>query len=157
MNNHSKPPVRETRALDAFVKLLRAAHWASLRAGASRQAAGLTEAQFSVIEVLYHRGPLAQRDIAEKVLSSPGNLTMVLDNLERENLIARRRDSEDRRRRIVTLTSKGRRRIGKLFPTHAAGIAELMSALSSTEQRELARLCRKLGLSAQAREANDEV
>lgn len=151
MSRHPKPSGREQRALDAFVKLLRAAHWASVRAGASRQAAGLTEAQFGVLEVLYHRGPLAQVEIADKVLSSPGNLTLVLDNLERENLVERHRDSEDRRRRIVALTYEGQRRISRLFPTHSAGIAQLMSVLSSAEQRELARLCRKLGLNAQAR------
>ena len=116
--------------------------------GAVRQEAGFTEAQFGVLEVLYHKGPLAQIEIAEKLLSSPSNLTLVLDNLERDDLIERRRSTNDRRRRIVHLTSRGRREIKRLFPTHAAGIERLMGALTASEQVELARLCKKLGLSA---------
>lgn len=146
----SKSEGERQRALDSFVKLLRAAHWASNRAGAIREQAGLTEAQFGVLEVLHHRGPLIQVEIAQKLLSSPSNLTLVLDNLERDGLIERERDLRDRRQRNVRLSSKGRRTIRDLFPRHAAGIADVMSALTPAEQEELARLCRKLGLSAQA-------
>ena len=147
----TKPSIKSRkhrRALDAFVKLLRAAHWVSYRAGEHRRRAGLTEAQFGVLEALYHKGTLIQVEIAGKLLSSPSNLTLVLDNLERDGLIERGRDTDDRRRINVRLTPAGRRRIRDLFPTHADGIAELMGALTASEQEELGRLCRKLGLSA---------
>ena len=110
----------QERALDAFVKLLRAAHWASQRAGEIRGQAGLTEAQFGVLEALYHKGPLIQVEIAQKLLSSPSNLTLVLDNLERDGLIERERDPNDRRQRNVRLSALGRRTIRDLFPRHAA-------------------------------------
>lgn len=142
----------QARALDSFVKLLRAAYWASHRAGVYRQRAGLTETQFAVLEALYHKGRLAQVDIAGKLLSSPSNLTLVLDNLERDGLISRSQDPDDRRRQIVDLSLRGRERIAALFPVHAAGIARLMSALTESEQEDLGRLCRKLGLSARDQE-----
>lgn len=138
----------ERRALDAFIKLLRAAHWVSLQAGKRREAAGLTESQFGVLEALYHLGPRMQTEIAEKMLSSPSNLTLVIDNLERDGLVKRRRSEEDRRCQVVHLTERGRRLIAGLFPLHAEGIVELMGALSPREQETLGRLCRKLGLAA---------
>ena len=142
--------LRDERALDAFIKLLRAAHWASVGAGEHRRRAGFTEAQFGVLEVLYHKGPMFQAEIADKLLSSPSNLTLVLDNLERDGFISRAQDPGDRRRRNVRLSAKGRRRIEALFPRHVDGITEIMSALTRSELDDLARLCRKLGLTARA-------
>ena len=156
MSGRSDATRQQAQALDAFIKLLRASYWVSSRAGAHRQAAGLTEAQFGVLEALHHKGPLFQVEIAEKMLSSPSNLTLVLDNLERDGLVTRTRDATDRRRRSVGLTPEGRRRIEAVFPAHAAHITSLMSALTESEQRELASLCRKLGLSARAADPRAE-
>jgi DNA-binding MarR family transcriptional regulator len=46
------------------------------------------------------------------------------------------------------LTAKGKRLISEIFPKHAARITEVLEALTPDEQAELARLTRKLGLSA---------
>ena len=54
---------------------------------------------------------------------------------------------EDRREKLVELTAKGHELIAGIFPQHASDIADLLSSLSTKEQDELARLCRKLGLS----------
>jgi MarR family 2-MHQ and catechol resistance regulon transcriptional repressor len=43
----------------------------------------LTISQFGVLEALYHKGPLCQRDIASKILKSTGNITLVIVNLEK--------------------------------------------------------------------------
>ena len=51
----------------------------------------LTISQFGVLEALYHKGPLCQRDIAAKILKSTGNITMVIDNLEKRELVRRER------------------------------------------------------------------
>jgi MarR family 2-MHQ and catechol resistance regulon transcriptional repressor len=76
---------------------------------------------------------------------SGGNITTVVDNLERRRLVRRER-GDDRRNVTVHLTPEGRRLISKVFPAHAAAIAEAFSALTGPEQEELARLTRKLGL-----------
>jgi MarR family 2-MHQ and catechol resistance regulon transcriptional repressor len=135
----------EKRALAAFIKLLRAAHWASLKAGRRREEAGFTEGQFGVLEALYHLGALDQTELAGKLLSSPSNLTLVIDNLEREAYVERRRSPQDRRRQIVHLLPKGRRSLERLLPFHVERIVEVMSGLSEREQGQLARLCRRLG------------
>ena len=84
-------------------------------------------------------------DIAQKILTTGGNLTMVLGNLEKLGLAHRQKCPEDRRMLIVVLTAKGKALIRKLFPEHAASIVEFMGALSPAEQEQLSDLCRKLG------------
>ena len=78
-------------------------------------------------------------------LTSPANLTHVLDNLIRDGYVERRRDVADGRRRIVHLAPRGRRLAKRLMPLHVARIVEVMGGLSPREQDQLGRLCRKLG------------
>jgi len=58
--------------------------------------------------------------------------------------------SSDRRRTEVCLTARGRRLISSLFLRHAWAIEDAFSTLDEAEQRELPRLCRRLGLAAAA-------
>ena len=150
MPTHYQGPPHEIRALNTFIKLVRAA--GSVVARASRPLAnhGLTDGQFGVLETLLHLGPIHQCDLARKHLQSGGNITMIVDNLERAGLVRRERSPEDRRYVQVHLTEAGRERIQAIFPGHAAAITEQMSVLTAGEQEELARLCRKLGLGAES-------
>lgn len=77
---------------------------------------------------------------------SKSNVVAVIDKLEVQGLVERQRSTEDRRCVFVHLTYKGRDLIQELFPDHAAAIVEEMGCLTSAEQKELGRLCRKLGL-----------
>ena len=135
----------EVRALNAYVKLMRASESVSARVHGHLAKARLTVSQFGVMEALYHLGPLSQGELAKKILRSSGNITMVIDNLEDRGLVKRERNHEDRRFYVVRLTVGGRRLIGSVFPRHAARIVEEMKALTGTEQEELSRLCRKVG------------
>jgi MarR family 2-MHQ and catechol resistance regulon transcriptional repressor len=136
----------EARALSAYVKLVRASESITARIQRHVTQAGLSVSQFGVLEALYHLGPLSQAEIARKVLKSTGNITMVIDNLEKRELVKRERKQDDRRFYSVQLTPEGRTLIGSIFPRHAAMIAAEMGALSSAEQEALGNLCRKLGL-----------
>lgn len=144
---HQGPP-EERRALDTYVKFVRAFDSLSSRLGSALRHEGLTGTQLGVLEALLHLGPMIQSELAGKLLTSPSNLTTVLDNLERDGLVRRQRSSEDRRRVEVSLTAEGRELIEDVFPRHARRITELMGALEPAEQEELGRLCRKLGVEA---------
>ena len=135
----------ETRALDTFIKLMRATNTLRARLVPRLLEQKLTETQFGVLEVLYHKGPLCQREIGDKLLTSGGNVTLVVDNLEKRGLVERVREAADRRFVTVYLTAAGRRLIARVFPAHAKRITDAMGALGAGEQEELARLCRKLG------------
>lgn len=135
----------ESLALDAYVKLMRASESLIDRLSPEMQAAGLTWSQFGVLEALLHLGPLCQKELGEKLLKSTGNITMVVDNLEREGLVRRERRAEDRRYITVSLTEAGSDRIRQIFPEHAKRVAEQFAVLTPAEQAELASLCRALG------------
>ena len=136
----------ERRALDAFIKLVRGTNSVVTALTAPMQRDfGLTESQFGVLETLLHLGPLAQGQICQKILKSGSNVTTVVDNLERDGLVRRERDADDRRVQVVHLTEQGRELIGRAFPAHARRVTELMQALTPAEQEELGRLAGKLG------------
>jgi MarR family 2-MHQ and catechol resistance regulon transcriptional repressor len=137
----------EKRALDAYIKLRRAVNALGLRENEVMRAAGLTESQFGALEALLHLGPLCQHELAGKVLKSAGNMTTVVDNLERRGLVERRRDREDRRVVTIHLTDHGRELVRDVFPRVVEVLVDAFSALSAGEQQQLAALCRRLGTS----------
>ena len=136
---------QERLSLVTYVKLMRAANSARSFASRSLTGTGLTLTQFAVLEALYHLGPMSLSDIAQKVLTTGGNLTMVVGNLEKQGLARRQRSPEDRRVLIVVLTAKGKSLIRQIFPRHAAAIVEFLNVLAPDEQMRLGELCRKLG------------
>ncbi len=145
MGTRHRGSIEEINALNAFIKLQRAAESVSSRVHVVLPE-GLTITQFGVLESLHHIGPLCQGELAEKLLRSGGNLTLVVDNLEKAGLVLRERDPADRRFVVVKLTDKGARFIAELFPKVVANVSREMNRLSSTELLDLGRLCKKVGL-----------
>jgi MarR family 2-MHQ and catechol resistance regulon transcriptional repressor len=145
MTTRAKASMRERRALATYVNLLRAS--SSVQAHAMKHLDGhrITPSQFAVLEALYHVGPLCLTELARKILRTSGNLTMVVDNLEKSGLVRRIPNAEDRRYVRVEITENGRKVIASLFPEHARQIAEMMNRLTDAEQNHLRELCRKLG------------
>lgn len=136
----------EDRAVKAYLKLIRAADTISSRTHRLRLRDGLTVTQFAVMEALFHNGPTCQKDIARKIFKSNGNITTVIDNLEKRGLARRLRQQSDRRYVAVELTEHGREVIAKSFPLHVEAIVREFGHLTDTEVETLAQLCRKLAL-----------
>jgi MarR family 2-MHQ and catechol resistance regulon transcriptional repressor len=146
MSKHFRGSEQQQRALDAYVKLLRAANSVSSEVGEHVADAGLTGTQFAVLEALHHVGPMCLGELARKILKSGGNLTLVIDNLEKRGLARRAQQGKDRRFILAEITPKGRKLIEQIFPEHVRNIVAAMGRLSNAEQETLARLCRKVGL-----------
>jgi len=140
----------EVRALDAFIKLLRATKSVTSRLERQLGKEGLTESQFGVLEALLHLGPLCQRELSAKILRSGANVTTVVDNLEKRSLVRRARESDDRRYVTVHLSDEGRALVEKALPDHVARIVEVFGQLDAKELQSLGDLCKKLGLSVAA-------
>ncbi|MDV7401944.1 MarR family transcriptional regulator, partial [Arthrospira platensis SPKY1] len=100
-----------------------------------------------MLDALHYLGPMAQKDLAGKILKSTGNLSLVIDNLEKRGLVLRERQQHDRRFVTIHLTETGRALIERVMPRHVADITSLLSALTAEEQKTLGALCKKLGLS----------
>ena len=143
----------EARALDAYVKLVRAADAVSARIHRHLADTGLSTSQFGVLEALLHLGPMCQKELGEKILKSGGNVTFVVRNLERRRLVRRERPKENRRFVTVALTDEGRRLIRRIFPRHVREVVAAMGALPAGDLEALALLLRRLGLAAEAPDA----
>ncbi len=109
---------------------------------------GLTPAEFAVLEVLYHRGPLLQGDIQSRILASSGGITYLVDRLAERGLVERRESPEDRRARYAALTAQGIAFMDRIFPEHARCLARSSAALSPGEQRQAIELLKALGKGA---------
>jgi MarR family transcriptional regulator, 2-MHQ and catechol-resistance regulon repressor len=139
--------VARSLAADTFIKLTRASESVSKRIHTDLAEAGLTFTQFAVLEALYVKGPMCQRSLSEKVLShSSGNMTLVVDNLEKRGLVERERRAADRRMMHVRLTPAGLELISAFLPTHVERIRVEMGVVTDEELVQLGQLLRKLGL-----------
>ena len=146
MGTHYQGSAAEVRSLNTFIKLMRAAN--TVRAGleSDLRTLGLTENQLGVLETLLHLGPLHQHEIGRKLLVSRANITLIVDQLSEKGWVRRERERHDRRLVRVQLTADGRRWISRVFPQHVKRIVQSLSVLDAREQKELGRICRKLGL-----------
>jgi MarR family 2-MHQ and catechol resistance regulon transcriptional repressor len=146
MPTHYKGDAGTVRALNAHINLARANDSLFRRLSPQLELDGLTVGQFGVMEALLHLGPMCQHTLAQKLLRSGGNMTLVVDNLEKRGWVRRERQESDRRMIVIHLTPEGRDLIAKVFAKHAKAIKKEMSVLTPAEQENLRRLTRKLGL-----------
>lgn len=135
---------RERAVLSAFVKLMRGSDSLVSATHGHLASAGLTISQFGVLEALFHLGPMPQKELADRILKSPGNMTTVLRNLEKRGLVYRKRSAEDRRISDVHLTADGSALISELFPRHLKGLVGAFSKFNDDELADFVRLSRKL-------------
>lgn len=138
-------------ALGLWVKLARATATFGKFSEENIRSFGLTEPQFGVLECLGHLGPLTLGELSRKQLVSGGNMTCVVDNLEKEGLVERQHSEKDRRAIVASLTPKGKKMFDEIFGRHARCITELASVLNEGEQHQLSILLRKLGTGLQER------
>jgi MarR family 2-MHQ and catechol resistance regulon transcriptional repressor len=134
-------------ALTLWVKLARAYATFSKKSAENIRIFNLTEPQFAALECLGHLGPMKIGTLCSKQLVSGGNMTLVIDNLEKEGLVQRVHSKKDRRAIVIHLTDKGKKLFNSIFYRHAEHIANIASVLSEKEQEELAALLKKLGTS----------
>jgi MarR family 2-MHQ and catechol resistance regulon transcriptional repressor len=102
------------------------------------------DSDIRVLEVLLHKGPLPVNTIGPKVWLTPGSISVAVDRLEKKALV-KRRNTDDRRVRLVELTAKGRALITKTFREHEEAMEEAAGVLSTEERLMLLRLLKKLG------------
>ncbi len=135
----------EEAALRLWIALARCYTTFSRRVSSWIHDEDLTLPQFGILEALHHLGPLQLGELADKLLVTGGNVTYVMDRLEKQGLVERDRSGADRRVVTAKLTPAGRAVIENVFPDHTAFIHELTGHLSSSERVQLRGLLKKLG------------
>ena len=146
MPTHYKGTQKQIDTLNAFIKMTRASESINGRLSRSLSCESITMSQFGILEALLHIGPQNQRELGKKILKSGGNITLVIDNLEKRGFVTRETDPNDRRAVIISLTDEGEKFIAEYFPVHLGKIVEEFSVLSPEELTELARICKKVGI-----------
>ena len=146
MSNHYQGTPEEILALDTYVKFVRAFDSVKSRLDKQNTIGDLNSSQFGTLEMLYHLGPLNQKDIGQKLLISKSNVVTIIDKLEELSFVKRQRSLEDRRCIFVHLTEEGQEQVEHILPIHVNAITQEMNCISAEEQKTLGRICRKLGL-----------
>ena len=109
-----------------------------------RQKFAITLPQFDVLSELERAGdPLTMSQLSKELMVSNGNVTGVIDRLEKSGFVKRERAEHDRRVQYIDLTKKGRRDFNKMAASHERWLAEMLSGLSPTDMKNLQRLLLK--------------
>src|SRR6195256_2440019 len=111
---------------------------------------GLDDTDFRILEALLNKGPLPVNTIGPKVYLTPGSISVAIDRLLDRGLVSRVESPEDRRVRIVSLTSKGKELIAPVFRKHAAEIRKVFADASPKELRSLQTMLKKIGKRAES-------
>ena len=128
---------------NAFL-LKRLGFFAKERGMAAYEDTGLNPYHHAILVVLDQGALETQGAIADRLGYDRGQLVGMLDELEEQGLVERRRDPDDRRRHIVQMTPAGRKALGKLRAIAALLEDELFAPLDESARDELHRLLLRL-------------
>ncbi|WP_429090737.1 MarR family winged helix-turn-helix transcriptional regulator [Aminobacter sp. BE322] len=135
MNNKQDLPWDNPRFRN-WVSVAKACHSMERALGAALQPHDLKPAQLDVLMNLYRHPGMSQHDLARKLLVGRSNITMLLPQLERRELVRREADGKDRRIMRLTLTDDGEALLLQALKSYSALIEKAMSA-STPEQCDL--------------------
>lgn len=130
--------------LKVIVSLSRSTQKLHKRAGRIFNEDGLTTSQFAVLEALYHKGQLTVNEIIERILSTSGNMTVVISNLEKNALIEKKSNPADKRSWLISITEKGKKKFEGIFPKHLEDLKESLLDLTEGEKRTLVDILKKI-------------
>lgn len=100
--------------------------------------------EFSVLEVLYHKGKQTIQQIGTSILITSGSMTYVIDKLEQKGLLIRNGCPDDRRVIHVVLTEDGINLMKKIMPSHQDLVNYMFGSLSDNESKNMVKLLKKV-------------
>jgi DNA-binding MarR family transcriptional regulator len=105
---------------------------------------GARRQHFTVLTSLAEQGPASQAALGRRLWIDRSDLHAILNELERDGLVRRIRDEQDRRRNVVALTPPGTAALKRLDKRVDAAQNALLEPLSAADRRELRRLLQQL-------------
>lgn len=146
-------PGRVEPSTIAWLRLARVYHKIDLKTADLMRCHGLSVSRF---DVLNHAGTpegRTQQDLAASLLVTKGNITQLLDAMEREGLVERRRDGRSKR---IYLTDRGRALRREVVGLQEVEIARYFRAIGDEDMKALIRTLRRLDQSLDMDEASTE-
>lgn len=105
---------------------------------------GATLPRFDVMAALYDApAGLSMGEVSRRLMVSNGNVTGIVERLEREGLVWRRINPDDRRSQLVRLSDSGRTTFEEMAEAHEGWISSMLSGLSEEEVEQLKYLIGK--------------
>lgn len=146
MRTISRPPGPAADARRLHALLVGLARRRSLRdpLAASCAELDLSAPQVHTLLALGHEGPLPMGDLARRVAITEKTVTGMVDRLQRDGLVERRRDEADRRVIRVALTARGEALARRLDAEVLQAITRLLARLDAADRRDLFRIIEKL-------------
>ena len=89
--------------------------------------------------MLLHKGPRTVNELIDGLLSTSGNMGVVIDNLLAAGLLEKKPNPADSRSRIVSLTAAGDEKIRAYYPRHREKLHRLMSGVERPEKKDLVK------------------
>jgi DNA-binding MarR family transcriptional regulator len=117
--------------------------------------AGFETYDYGVLAMLAEGARVTQAHIADALALDPSRLVALLDSLEDRGLIMRQRDPEDRRRHVVTITTKGERELAQLREIVGELEEAFLSPLDADDRAKLHELLERLACAHDPRCAFD--
>jgi MarR family transcriptional regulator, lower aerobic nicotinate degradation pathway regulator len=111
----------------------------------SRMVAELTQTQFAALAKLYEVGPCSQNHLGRLIYLDAATIKGVVDRLQMRGFVTALNDPNDRRRRAVALTERGRQVTEEATKVAGDITATTLAPLTAEEQRQIVKLLRKLG------------
>jgi len=110
-----------------------------------REEFGTTLPRFDLMAQLErHPGGLKMNELSRMLMVTGGNVTAIVDQLEKEGLVERLDEPDDRRAFRIRLTRSGDKTFAEMASEHERWVVELLGGLSRREQDELLKLLAKL-------------
>jgi DNA-binding MarR family transcriptional regulator len=106
--------------------------------------AGVRTQHYHVLASLADDGEAAQATLADRIGFDRSDLVTLLDELEELELLVRRVDPADRRRKIVAITPAGEKQLDAMDQLIYAAEADLLEPLTAAERKTLLALLRRL-------------
>ena len=148
-------PVADQRAGEALAALRAASHAFRLRMDRWLEHHGLSESRMAVLIRLSRMGEMTQGELASLLDMSARNITGLVDHLERDGLVVRHTDPEDRRAVRVRVSPLGKERLDQLSLETNRGLDDLVTGFSGEELEQLRHLLLKLAQNMNAPTAKE--
>lgn len=147
-DNQTNQPATKAAAKEPFMGTVRELVWAyqAFRSYSDAQIRqmGLTSSQFDVISTLGNTPGMTFNKLAEKTLTTKGELTGIIDRLEKKGLVRREVPPEDRRSFLAVLTPEGEKVFDETFPAHIAYLKERFALLEPEDLPKIQAALTKL-------------
>jgi DNA-binding MarR family transcriptional regulator len=105
---------------------------------------GLEPRQFGMLTRLAANEGRSQQAIGELIGLNPTRMVFLVDELEKQGLVERRRNPDDRRSHALYLTDQGRARLSEAVRVSAGHDREIGASLTGAQRKELAALLRQV-------------